>query len=223
MNALKKQKWLKIAKISLITLLCITCLALPIFAVYTSGDYNTPRYYAPLRFDFEIFGTTAQLTPTISYKSGQTLTYDTTETATQGTGSTAVLNSISRTNFAVSTLADNCLDVSYRLKFNINESVDNFTMRITTDGGIYDFAKYGVPQIAVPSGYTATSSTMYSLRFTQSQSSNVNVANVTINGDYSNDLNIPLLRTNYTLNGTDYDIVGGVIVEDYITDITFTK
>lgn len=217
----KSKKSLKIKKIAALVLVILVVFVFPASAVYTSGDLDTNRYYAPLRFDFEILGTTAQLTPTISYASGQSLTYTTDEQATQAN---STVTSIKRSNFGVSTVGQTCVDVSYRLSFVVSESMDNFTMRITAPGGIYDFLKYGIPQISIPTGYTVSATVSYNLRFTQDQESTDDLIDfVQYTSTYTAGDNMPLIRSYYMRNGESFDIVGGVIVNDYVATLTFTS
>ena len=194
-------------------------LSIPSSAVYTSGDFNTNRYYSPLRFDFDILGTTAQLTPTISYASGQSLTYTTDEIATQAN---SVVTSVKRSNFGVSTVGQTCVDVSYRLSFDVTESMDNFTIRIIAPGGIYDFFKYGIPQISIPTGYTVSASVSYNVRFTQDQEGTDDLTDyVQYTTTYNQNDSMPLLRNYYMRNGESFYIVGGVFVNDYVATLEF--
>ena len=212
---------LKIKKIAIVIVCFLIAFVIPVSAVYTSGNDATPRYVAPLRMDFEIFGTTAQLTPTISYASGQSLTYDTFEQATQAN---TTVTSINRTNFGVSTLNNTSVDVSYRLKFNVTESVDNFTIKITAPMGIYDFAKYGIPQISVPAGYTCNVRVTYNERFTQSQSYTDDIAYyMQYVSTFNANQNIPLIRDYVTYSGVDHQIVGGVIINKYEATLEFVS
>lgn len=205
-------------------LVCVSVFSVSVAAVYTSGDLNTNRYYSPLRFDFEILGTTAQLTPTISYASGSPLTYDTFEQATQVTSPSNIITSINRKNFQVSTLGQTCVDVSYRLSFDVSQSVDDFTMRITAAGGIYDFLKYGIPELAIPTGYTVSAEVSYNVRFTQDQTNtSVLTDYVQYNATYYGNDEMPLILDTYKVNGVDYDILGGVLVNDYVAELTFVS
>lgn len=217
-NKTKRFKW---QKIGIVALAVMTMLSVCASAVYTSGSETTPRYTAPLRFDFEIFGTTAQLTPTISYISGQSLTYDTYEQAEQ---SNSTITSINRTNFGVSLVGNTAVDISYRLKFNVSESVDNFTIKIVAPYGMYDFDKYGIPQISVPTGYDVSVKTTYNMRFTQNQTYTDSVGHY-VQKTYTVAQNglIPLLYDRASINGTEHDIIGGVLIDKYVTELTFTK
>lgn len=208
----------------ILILVCVSVFSVSTAAVYTSGDLSTNRYYSPLRFDFEIFGTTAQLTPTVSYGSGYPITYDTFEQATQVTSPSNIITSINRTNFQLSNHGQTCLDVSYRLKFNVSESVDSFTLKITAPGGIYDFEKYGIPQIAIPTGYVVEASVSYNIRFTADQ---ISTSSVTSYEQFSStvycDQNFSLLKSTYTVSGESYPIISGVLVNDYEAVLVFTK
>ena len=219
----KSSKALRIAKIVVLSFLLFSLLFINVFAVYESGSSSTPRYVSPIRFDFEILGSTAELTPSISYASGSTLTYDSYESAS--TDGTSVISSINRTNFSVSTYPTTAIDISYRLSFDVTESSDNFTMIITAPVGFYDFAKYVIPQLSIPTGYTCNAAISYNIRITQDQL--FDNASLSYNVNYSQDLtggsDLSLFRNYIVSGGLDRVLTGGVIISGYKATLTFTK
>lgn len=205
----------KILTIICCIVLLVSVFSLSVSAFWEAGDSSTPRYYSPLNFDFQVFGMTAELMPTISYD------------ANSGYPSIVEENAdgyLSRDNFGFSSLLSGAMEVSYRLKLSTQESADNFTMKIVGNQGIYDFAKYGIPNITVPAGYTANVSYELHYRFTQSQSYTTDTGKgYILERSYANNHKIPLLFDTVTSNGEEYLIVGDVIVDVYDVIIEFIK
>ena len=219
----KSSKALRIVKIAVLCFVLFCLLFVNVFAVYESGSSSTPRYVSPIRFDFEILGSTAELTPSISYAAGSTLTYDSYESAS--TDGTSVISSINRTNFSVSTFPTTAIDISYRLSFDVTESSDNFTMIITAPVGFYDFSKYIIPQLSIPTGYSCNAAISYNIRITQDQLfDNPDLSyNVSYTQDLTGGSDLSLFRNYIVSGGLDRVLTGGVIISGYKATLTFTK
>lgn len=205
----------KIFTIICCLLLLVSVFSLSVSAFWEAGNADTPRYYSPLNFDFQVFGITADLMPTISYDTNSGYPSMIEEYAD---------GSISRDSFGFSSLASGAMEVSYRLKLSTQESADNFTMKIVGNQGFYDFAKYGIPNITVPSGYTANVNYELHYRFTQAQSFTTDTGKgYILERSYANNHKIPLLFDTVTSDGEEHNIVGDVIVDVYEVVIEFVK
>ena len=219
---MKNKTLLKAVKIGLCALIILTACIIPTFAVHTGG--NT-LYTAPLRFNFQVDGITAELTPSLLYNSGVQYSIVNEETALLPDGSDVSvyrgavdINSIFAYNSAI--------ECSYKLSFNTPISADSFTVTVTAPMGFYSFQKYTIPQIAVPNGYTADVKTTYSYWVVSDQYGSDEAY---LSSRYMQRVNtydalesIPLLYATYLEDGVEKPINDDIFVRDYTTTITFT-
>lgn len=216
---------LKSLKIAVVGLFCFCLISLSVGAAYTSGTNTTPIYYSPLRFDFSVLGTTAELTPTIRYQSGLPLPRDSFESVSDS--GSVVISSVNRTNFGISALSSgSVLDVSYRLSFDVNQDVNDFQMVVTGNNGFYNFVKYGIPQLQVPVNYTVDVSISYDVIFTQEQPSFPQYDQLSFSrtDSYTGNIRDIDLLFNYVVVGlTQYEIVGDVFISNYKATLSFTS
>lgn len=220
-----RSKVLKSLKIAVVGLFCFCLISFSVGAAYSSGTNTTPIYYSPLRFDFSVLGTTAELTPTIRYQSGLPLPRDSYESVSDS--GSVVISSVNRTNFGISALSSgSVLDVSYRLSFDVNQDVDDFEMVVTGNNGFYNFVKYGIPQLQVPVNYTVDVSISYDVIFTQEQPSFPQYDQLSFSrtDSYAGNIRDIDLLFNYVVVGlTEYEIVGDVFISNYKATLSFTS
>lgn len=216
---MKHKTLLKAVKIGLCALIILTACIIPVFAVHTGG--NT-LYTAPLRFDIQIDGIVADLTPTLLYTSGTQYSIVNDEIATLTNGSEVSVHRGALDITSVS-IYNSAIECAYKLSFDTLNSDNEFTVKITAPQGFYNFQKYTIPKIAVPNGYTATVHTEYELYKTiLVDNDDVVYREVKKNNTYSGNDIIPLLYNYVTVNGVDETLAGSVFVWNYETTITFT-